>query len=524
MVKIMHVPSILILDFGSQYTRLIARRLRDMGVATVIHPNTIDSSEIERLAPAGIILSGGPETVTQSHTPRAPAAVFSSGCPVLGICYGMQVMVLQLGGEVAGTDTAEFGYAALSLLQESVLFEGMGSSERPGSLATSLNVWMSHGDIVTRLPSGFEKIAVTEHSPYAVIADHQRQFFGCQFHPEVTHTVQGHLILENFVKQMCGVVPVAHSVCTIEDRIQAIRAQVGDKGRVLLGLSGGVDSSVAALLIHRAIGERLVCVMVDTGLLRLHEAGNAVDMFAELGISVRCEHAEDDFITALHGRVDPEAKRKVIGAEFIRVFERVAQQLDIEWLAQGTIYPDVIESASQGSQGQVIKTHHNVGGLPANMGLKLLEPLRELFKDEVRELGLALQLPRKFLYCHPFPGPGLAVRILGEVKSEYIAILQRADAIFMAALHEHKLYDQVSQAFAVFIPSQSVGVKGDARHYGYIIALRAVKTVDFMTAEWAALPHQFLSALSHRIVNEIKEVSRVVYDISNKPPATIEWE
>ncbi len=519
-----HKHKILILDFGSQYAQLIARRVREIGVYCELMPCDIDEKSIVDFAPQGIILSGGPETVTVDHTLRAPEIVFKLGCPVLGICYGMQTMALQLGGQVDTTAKAEFGYAQVRIDKSDSLFENIQDhlSEKGVPL---LDVWMSHGDVVTRLPKGFETIASTENSPYAGMADFERHFYGLQFHPEVTHTMQGLRILANFVKNICGCEATWTSANIIEENIRDIREKVGN-GKVIVGLSGGVDSAVTAAILHKAIGEQLTCVLVDTGLLRLNEADEVLRVFQKnMKVKVICVDAKDRFMKALKGASDPEEKRKIAGEQFIRVFEEEAKKLDVKWLGQGTIYPDVIESAkTKTGKGHVIKTHHNVGGLPEKMDLKLIEPLHELFKDEVRKLGLELGLPADMLYRHPFPGPGLAIRILGEVKLDYIDILQRADAIFLEELRAHDLYDEVSQAFAVFIPMKSVGVKGDARHYGYIIALRAVKTVDFMTAHWAELPHAFLSKVSHRIINEIKAVSRVVYDVTGKPPATIEWE
>jgi GMP synthase (glutamine-hydrolysing) len=511
-----HQDRILILDFGSQYAQLIARRVREIGVYCELMPGDIDAKTIRQFAPKGIILSGGPETVTVKHSMRAPKVVFQLGVPVLGICYGMQTMALQLGGEVDKTATAEFGHAQLRVTTPKLLFS---------NVEEYLDVWMSHGDIVTKLPPGFVTVASTNNSVHAAIADFKRHFYALQFHPEVTHTHQGAHILEQFVKTICHCQTSWTVSNIIEENVREIREKVG-KGQVVVGLSGGVDSAVAATLIHKAIGDQLVCIFVDTGLLRLNEAKEVMEVFARhFHINVICVDAKSQFMRALRGVSDPEKKRKIAGREFIRVFEQQAKKLKAKWLGQGTIYPDVIESAkTKTGKGQVIKTHHNVGGLPLKMRLKLIEPLRELFKDEVRKLGVELGLPHDLVYRHPFPGPGLAIRVLGAVKANYVDILQRVDHIFIEELRRHDWYQKVSQAFAVFMPVKSVGVKGDARHYGYVIALRAVKTVDFMTANWVDLTHDFLSLVSHRIVNEVKEVSRVVYDITNKPPATIEWE
>lgn len=518
-----HQHPLWILDFGSQYTQLIARRIRDMGVyCELVSPN-IDHDALINAAPSGIILSGGPDTVTDYQTLKAPSVVFELGCPVLGICYGMQTMVHQLGGEVTMGKHAEFGLSRFYILNRRALFTDLPAAldgDSPG-----FDVWMSHGDAVTCLPEGFEAIGSTEQVDYAAIADFKRQFFGLLFHPEVTHTRYGHDILKQFVKQICQCREnwTPHNI--IEEGVAHIRQTVG-KGRVIVGLSGGVDSTVTAAMIHKALGDQLTCVFIDTGLLRLEEANEVLAVLdRHMHMQVICVDAKETFLTALKGVTDPEDKRKIIGEQFIRVFEAQAKTLKADYLGQGTIYPDVIESAKTASgTGHVIKSHHNVGGLPERMHLKLIEPLRELFKDEVRHLGIKLGLPHHLIYRHPFPGPGLGVRILGEVKPEYIAILQQADAIFIEELRAHDLYFEMSQAFAVFIPMKTVGVKGDARHYGYIIALRAVQTIDFMSATWADLSYAFLSRVATRIVNEIKPVARVVYDISHKPPATIEWE
>ncbi|MEW6353028.1 MAG: glutamine-hydrolyzing GMP synthase [Pseudomonadota bacterium] len=525
MVMNIHAHRILILDFGSQYTQLIARRVREIGVYCEIHPWDMPDAALRAFAPKGVILSGGPESVTLADTPRAPQAVFELGVPVLGICYGMQTMAAQLGGAVESSAHREFGYAEVRARGHSALLrdiEDRTSDEGYGLL----DVWMSHGDRVTQLPPGFKMIAGTPSAPLAGMADEARRFYGLQFHPEVTHTRQGARILQRFVLEICGCEALwtAHNI--IEDSIAQVRKQVGNN-EVLLGLSGGVDSSVVAALLHKAIGDQLTCVFVDNGLLRLHEGDQVMATFAKhLGIKVLRVDAEQRFLGALQGVVDPEEKRKHIGRLFIEVFEEEAVKLrNIKWLAQGTIYPDVIESAAAKSgKAHVIKSHHNVGGLPEKMHLKLVEPLRELFKDEVRRLGVELGLPYEMVYRHPFPGPGLGVRILGEVQKDYADTLRRADAIFIEELRRNDLYDKVSQAFAVFLPVKSVGVMGDARRYDHVIALRAVETVDFMTAHWAHLPYQVLDKISTRIINEVPGVSRVVYDISGKPPATIEWE
>jgi len=515
---------ILILDFGSQYTQLIARRIREIGIYCEIFSCECSDQEVIDFAASGIVLSGGPETVTGDDTPRAPLSVFSLGIPVLGICYGMQTMAEQLGGRVVASDHREFGYAQVRARGHSRLLrdiEDFSSSEGYGLL----DVWMSHGDRVERLPEGFSLIASTESAPIAGIADEDRQFYGVQFHPEVTHTKQGDKILERFAVDICGCSVLWNSSNIIDESIVSIRESVG-REQVILGLSGGVDSSVVAALLHKAIGAQLVCVFVDTGLLRLNEGDQVMAMFAEnMGINVIRVNAEQRYLDRLNGIVDPEEKRKIIGNLFIEIFDEQAALLtDAKWLAQGTIYPDVIESAgAKSGKAHLIKSHHNVGGLPEDMTLKLVEPLRELFKDEVRKLGIELGLPEIMIKRHPFPGPGLGVRILGEVKKEYAELLRFADAIFIEELYRHDLYDKVSQAFAVFLPVKSVGVMGDGRRYDYVIALRAVETIDFMTARWAHLPYDFLDLVSRRIINEVEGISRVTYDISGKPPATIEW-
>jgi GMP synthase (glutamine-hydrolysing) len=519
-----HAHRILILDFGAQYTQLIARRVREIGVYCEIHPWDVSDAEVRAFGARGVILSGGPESVTDRAPPRAPQLVFELGVPVLGICYGMQTMAQQLGGKVAGGHTREFGYAQVQVGARSRLLEGIFDREHDGGAL--LDVWMSHGDRVDALPPGFSAAARTQDAPYAAMADEQRRFYGVQFHPEVTHTLQGAAILERFVLEICGCEPRWNAGNIIQDLVARVRAQVGG-GRVLLGLSGGVDSSVVAALLQRAIGSQLTCVFVDHGLLRLGEGDQVMRTFADsLGVTVVRVDAERRFLDALRDQGDPETKRKIIGALFVEIFEQQARKLrDTHFLAQGTIYPDVIESAgARTGKAHVIKSHHNVGGLPADLKFQLVEPLRELFKDEVRRIGVELGLPHEMVYRHPFPGPGLAVRILGEVRREYAELLRRADHIFIEELRRHQLYERTSQAFAVFLPVRSVGVMGDARRYDFVIALRAVETVDFMTAHWAHLPYEFLDLVSRRIVNEVPGISRVVYDISGKPPATIEWE
>ncbi|MDD5124638.1 glutamine-hydrolyzing GMP synthase [Methylovulum sp.] len=520
-----HAHKILILDFGSQYTQLIARRIREIGVYCEIYSCECSADEVQNFAPNGILLSGGPETVTSDNTPRAPACVFELGVPVLGICYGMQTMAEQLGGKVESSSHREFGYAQIRARGHSKLLNGIEDHLSPEGYGL-LDVWMSHGDRVTILPEGFMLIASSEGAPIAGIADETNRFYALQFHPEVTHTQQGGRILSRFVLDICGCEALWTAGHIIEGSIQTVRTKVGSD-HVILGLSGGVDSSVVAALLHKAIGTQLTCVFVDTGLLRLHEGDQVMVVFAEhLGVKVIRVNAEARYLAALAGVCDPEQKRKIIGNLFIEIFDQEAAKLtDARWLAQGTIYPDVIESAgAKSGKAHLIKSHHNVGGLPDNMTLKLVEPLRELFKDEVRKIGLELGLPAEMVFRHPFPGPGLGVRILGEVKKEYADLLRLADAIFIEELYRHDLYDKVSQAFAVFLPVKSVGVMGDGRRYDYVIAIRAVETIDFMTARWAHLPYEFLDLISRRIINEVAGISRVTYDISGKPPATIEWE
>lgn len=516
---------ILILDFGSQYTQLIARRVRETHVYCELHPYDVTPEFIQDFSPDGIILSGGPASVTEQETPRAPQVVFELGVPVLGICYGMQTMAAQLGGRVENALVREFGYAEISPCGKGALFEGI--QDRADSSGNPvLEVWMSHGDKVEAMPDGFDVMASNAATPIAAMADDKRRFYGIQFHPEVTHTPQGKSIIDRFVHGICGLGNDWNMPDYIEEAIEKIRSTVGND-RVILGLSGGVDSSVAAALIHRAIGDQLTCVFVDNGLLRANEAKQVMDTFANhLSVKVIHVDASRTFFNQLKGITDPENKRRIIGREFVEVFQAESAKItDARWLAQGTIYPDVIESAgAKTKKANTIKSHHNVGGLPESMHLKLLEPLRELFKDEVRELGLALGLPREMVFRHPFPGPGLGVRILGEVKYEYAELLRQADRIFIEELLDSGWYEKTSQAFAVFIPVKSVGVMGDGRTYEYVIALRAVQTQDFMTANWAELPYALLGKVSNRIINEIRGINRVVYDISGKPPATIEWE
>lgn len=522
---------ILILDFGSQLTQLIARRVRDAGVFSEVFPYDVSEDFIRSYGAAGIILSGGPNSVTDDETPRAPQAVFELGVPVLGICYGMQTMAAQLGGQVENGKVREFGYAELRARGHTELLKDIADFTTDDGQGM-LKVWMSHGDKVITMPDGFKLMASTDNCAIAGMADETRHFYAVQFHPEVTHTLQGEAIIARFVHQICGCKSDWNMPDYINEAVASIRAQVGSDD-VILGLSGGVDSSVAAALIHRAIGDQLTCVFVDHGLLRLDEGKMVMEMFADnLGVKVIRVDAAAQFMGHLTGVSDPEQKRKIIGREFVEVFQVESAKIsNAKWLAQGTIYPDVIESAGKGKKGHTIKSHHNVGGLPDSLHLKLLEPLRELFKDEVRKLGVALGLPEQMVYRHPFPGPGLGVRILGEVKQEFADLLRRADAIFIEELRntpvlgtDQNWYQATSQAFAVFLPVKSVGVMGDGRTYEYVVALRAVQTQDFMTAHWAHLPHELLGKVSNRIINEVRGINRVVYDISGKPPATIEWE
>ena len=523
----MQHETVIVLDFGGQYNQLIARRVREAKVFSEIMPHTASAADIVARRPKAVVLSGGPQSVYAAGAPQVDPALFDAGIPVFGICYGFQAMAAALGGTVAHTGLSEFGRTPASVTEHGTLL---------GDLPDTFNVWMSHGDSVSRLPEGFTLMAETDACPIAGMADEARRFYAVQFHPEVTHTIQGEAILARFVKDICGAKADWAMGDYIAEAVANIRTQVGDE-EVILGLSGGVDSSVAAALIHRAIGDQLTCVFVDHGLLRLNEGDMVMDMFANhLGVKVIRVDAVDDFMGKLAGVTDPEAKRKIIGKEFVEVFNSESHKLtSAKWLAQGTIYPDVIESAG-GKHGAKkgahnIKSHHNVGGLPDDMHLKLLEPLRELFKDEVRKLGVALGLPHEMVYRHPFPGPGLGVRILGEVKKEYADLLRRADAIFIEELRNtvdpesgKTWYDLTSQAFAVFLPVKSVGVMGDGRTYEYVVALRAVQTLDFMTAHWAHLPYDLLGKVSNRIINEVRGINRVVYDVSGKPPATIEWE
>ena len=510
-----HSDKILILDFGSQYTQLIARRIRELGVYCEVWAYDNDIQTIKEFAPKGLILSGGPSTVTEDHTPRAPQGVFDMGVPVLGICYGLQCMASMLGGDVSTSDKREFGHADVELCAENSLIK-----------EASQSVWMSHGDKVTAVPEGFKVIAKSANAPLCGIADEQRKFYGVQFHPEVTHSEFGKDLLSRFAHDICACGNHWSASNIIQDAIATARKKVGDD-HVILGLSGGVDSSVVAALLHQAIGDQLTCIFVDNGLLRKNEGDQVMETFANnMGVRVIRVDAEQRFLQELSGQNEPEAKRKIIGRVFVEIFEEESKKIsNAKWLAQGTIYPDVIESAaSKTGKAQVIKSHHNVGGLPDDMELELLEPLRELFKDEVRKIGIELGLPAKMIHRHPFPGPGLGVRILGEVKKEYADVLREADAIFMQELESSGWYEKTSQAFAVFLPVKSVGVVGDNRAYDWVIALRAVETIDFMTATWARIPYDVLGHISNRIINEVRGISRVTYDISGKPPATIEWE
>ncbi|MHB1586090.1 MAG: glutamine-hydrolyzing GMP synthase [Acidiferrobacteraceae bacterium] len=512
---------ILVLDFGSQYTQLIARRVREAGVYCEIHPWDAAGDAMRAFAPRGVILSGGPESVVKNDAPRISEAIFALNVPILGICYGMQSLSAQLGGRVETAERREYGHARITVTPGNRLLDGLA-----GAGEQQLDVWMSHGDRVIQTPPGFSAIARTDNAPLAGIADESRGFYGLQFHPEVTHTQCGQQIIERFVHDICGCDRFWTTGHIIERLIDDVRQRVGTDS-VVLGLSGGVDSSVVAALLHRAIGNQLTCIFVDNGLLRQNEAEEVQEVFARhMGMKLVFCRSSKRFLDALAGVSDPERKRKVIGQTFINVFEEEAAQIaGARWLAQGTIYPDVIESAgAKTGKARVIKSHHNVGGLPEDMRLQLLEPLRDLFKDEVRKIGIELGLPPALVFRHPFPGPGLGVRILGEVRSEYADTLRQADAIYIEELRRHGWYERVSQAFAVFLPVRSVGVVGDERAYEHVIALRAVETVDFMTANWVHLPYELLGLISNRIINEVRGVSRVTYDISGKPPATIEWE
>lgn len=520
---------ILIIDYGSQYSQLIARRVREAGVFCEMYPYDIDTSRIEEFGAKGVILSGGPESVHDENSPKINQALFDLNVPILGICYGMQAMADHFGGKVQASDVHEFGAATIEIIGSSTLLDGIEDEKQENS---RLHVWMSHGDKVVEAPEGFEVVASTPSCPIAVMVNEDKKYYGLQFHPEVTHTLQGDVLLSRFVHQICDCAGSWTPDNIIDMRVEQLKEQIGDK-QVLLGLSGGVDSSVVAALLHKAIGDQLTCVFVDNGLLRLHEGDQVMQVFAEnMGVKVVRVDAEDRFLTALAGESEPEAKRKIIGKTFIDVFSDAARDISqgsdgkpVEFLAQGTIYPDVIESAkSHQGKAHVIKSHHNVGGLPDDLQFELVEPLRDLFKDEVRKLGIALGLPHKMIYRHPFPGPGLGVRILGEVKKEYADILRQADAIFMQELEKSGWYEKTAQAFAVFTPVKSVGVVGDGRRYAWVIALRAVETIDFMTARFAHLPYDLIETVSNRIMNEIADVSRVTYDVSSKPPATIEWE
>ncbi len=514
-----HTSRVLIIDFGSQYTQLIGRRIRELGVYCEIYPWDVDATHIKTFQPQGIILSGSPHSTLDTDHPTIHSCIFELNVPILGICYGMQILSLQLGGQTVDVGHREFGSAKVQFNSDSTLCQGLGVDD-------VLDVWMSHGDKVTAVPEGFIVTGSSASCPIAMMENINAKIFGIQFHPEVTHTLAGEAILSRFIFEICGCEATWSTGNIIEYSIETIRQQVG-QDEVILGLSGGVDSSVVAALLHKAIGQQLTCVFVDTGLLRLHEGDQVMQTFANhMGIKVIRVDAEDRFLGALSGVIDPEQKRKIIGQLFIEIFEEEAGRLtQAKWLAQGTIYPDVIESAgSKTGKAQVIKSHHNVGGLPAHMRLKLVEPLRELFKDEVRRLGMALGLPASMVYRHPFPGPGLGVRILGEVKKAYADILRLADDIFIEELRTADWYDRVAQAFVVFLPVKSVGVMGDGRRYDYVVSLRAVESIDFMTARAAQLPYELIERVSTRIINEVPGISRVVYDISSKPPATIEWE
>ena len=522
MTENIHKHRILILDFGSQYTQLVARRVRELGVYCELWAWDVTEAQIREFNPSGIILSGGPESTTEENSPRAPQYVFEAGVPVFGVCYGMQTMAMQLGGHVEGSNEREFGYAQVEVVNDSALVRGIEDSLTADGKPL-LDVWMSHGDKVTAIPADFVTVASTDNCPFAIMANEEKRFYGVQFHPEVTHTRQGMRMLERFVRDICQCEALWTPAKIIDDAVERIRQQVGDD-KVILGLSGGVDSSVTAMLLHRAIGKNLTCVFVDNGLLRLNEAQQVMEMFGDhFGLNIVHVEGEQRFLDALAGESDPEAKRKIIGRVFVEVFDEEALKLDdVKWLAQGTIYPDCIESLS--ITGTVIKSHHNVGGLPEKMNLKLCEPLRLLFKDEVRRVGRELGMPEHLITRHPFPGPGLAVRILGDITPEKVRILQDADDIFIQGLRDWGLYDKVWQAGVILLPVQSVGVMGDERTYERAVALRAVTSTDAMTADWAHLPYEFMGKVSNDIINKVKGVNRVTYDISSKPPATIEWE
>ncbi|WWO95380.1 MAG: glutamine-hydrolyzing GMP synthase [Candidatus Dasytiphilus stammeri] len=526
MVKDIHKDKILIMDFGSQYTKLIARRLRELGVYCELSTWNLTEKQIYNFNPNGIILSGGPNSTLDSTSPQVPTYVFKIGCPILGICYGMQTMALQLGGKVEQTDKREFGYAQVKIINKSLLTDKIQDNFHYNKLPL-LDVWMSHGDQVIQVPSNFVIIGVTNLCPIAIMADEKRQFYGVQFHPEVTQTKSGQRLLKNFIYKICKCEGNWTPVEILKDIENKLYHKVGNcKSHVILGFSGGVDSCVTAILLNRIIGNRLTCIFIDNGLLRLNEANEVMELFKDFfGLNIIYIQAEQIFLSALAGITDPEEKRKIIGGLFLDIFNQEAKKLyKVKWLAQGTIYPDIIESSLVGSEAHMIKSHHNVGGLPKQIPFDLIEPLKELFKDEVRQIGLELNIPYKILYRHPFPGPGLGVRILGEIKKEYCDLLRQADAIFLEELYNSGLYYKVSQAFAIFIPVRSVGIMGDIRNYDWVISLRAIKTVDFMTASWVHLPYNLLGHIANRIINEVKGISRVVYDISSKPPSTIEWE
>ncbi len=513
----MQHESILIIDFGSQYTQLIARRVREANVYSKVVSCEYDATSIAQMKPKGIILSGGPDSVFDADAPKVDPKLFDLGLPILGICYGMQIMAQTLGGVVEKAAISEYGHAEVELVRTSLLTQDTPRGAK-------LPVWMSHGDHLSALPDGFDCLGATSDAPICMMGDDTRHLYGLQFHPEVTHTQDGKLIIESFLFDVCQCAKDWTFDTIIEEQIELIQAQVNDQN-VVLGLSGGVDSSVVAALMNRAIGQQLFCVFVDTGLLRYQEGEQVIAAAQDLNIQLIHVDAKEIFFEALKGVSCPEAKRKIIGAKFIEIFEQEANKLEnVSFLAQGTIYPDVIESAGIGKKAKVIKSHHNVGGLPETMNLELIEPLNQLFKDEVRAIGEQLGLPKAMIYRHPFPGPGLGVRVLGEVKPEYVSLLQKADKVFMDLLHEFDYYDKVSQAFAVFLPVKSVGVTGDNRRYEYVVALRAVETTDFMTARSARLPYELLEKASRQIINSIDGISRVTYDISSKPPATIEWE